>query len=92
MAAKNDKWMMFRNYMHNELGITKEDIKEWIQDAIHQEIENVVHQAYGKCDIQQEIRNTIYSSSCWHEDSFKDEVMKRAGECIADRLELTFKK
>jgi hypothetical protein len=31
MAGKNDKWSMFKNYMHNELGITKEDIREWIQ-------------------------------------------------------------
>ena len=28
MASKNDKWSMFKNYMHNELGITKEDIRE----------------------------------------------------------------
>lgn len=34
MAGKNDKWLMFRNYMINELGITKEDIREWIQDAV----------------------------------------------------------
>lgn len=33
MAGKNDKWLMFRNYMINELGITKEDIREWIEDA-----------------------------------------------------------
>ena len=33
---------MFRNYMANELGITKEDIREWIMDAVHQEVEQVV--------------------------------------------------
>ena len=27
MASKNDKWSLFKNYLHNELGITKEDIK-----------------------------------------------------------------
>ncbi len=26
MASKNDKWVMFRNYMANELEITKEDV------------------------------------------------------------------
>lgn len=23
MAGKNDKWVLFKNYMHNELGIPK---------------------------------------------------------------------
>ena len=30
MSGKNDKWSMFKNYMHNELGITKDDIREWM--------------------------------------------------------------
>lgn len=34
MASKDDKWVMFRNYMHNELGITKEDIRKWIDDSV----------------------------------------------------------
>lgn len=27
MSEKNDKWTMFKNYIHNELGITKDDIE-----------------------------------------------------------------
>lgn len=26
MSEKNDKWTMFKNYMHNELGITKDEL------------------------------------------------------------------
>ncbi len=37
MATKDDKWVMFRNYMHNELGITKEDIRMWINEAVKEE-------------------------------------------------------
>jgi hypothetical protein len=29
-----DKWIMFKNYMHNEMGITKEDIRQWIEEAV----------------------------------------------------------
>ena len=34
---KDDKWLMFKNYMHNELGITKEDIRQWIDDSVKNE-------------------------------------------------------
>jgi len=34
-----NKWLMFKNYMHNELGITKEDIRQWIQEAVQQQAE-----------------------------------------------------
>lgn len=26
MSEKNDKWTMFKNYIHNELGITKDEL------------------------------------------------------------------
>ena len=55
MACKNDKWVMFRNYMHNELGITKEDIAEWIQDAIRDEVKNVVSNAYGRLQSRRDL-------------------------------------
>lgn len=35
MASKNDKWSLFKNYLHNELGITKEDIREWLEEAVN---------------------------------------------------------
>ena len=32
--SDHNKWIMFKNYMHNELGITKEDIRTWTQEAV----------------------------------------------------------
>jgi hypothetical protein len=48
MAGKNDKWLMFRNYMINELGITKEDIREWIQDAVRIEAKKMAEDTFCK--------------------------------------------
>ena len=28
---------MFKNYMHNELGITKDDIRTWLREAVQQQ-------------------------------------------------------
>lgn len=48
MAGKNDKWLMFRNYMINELGITKEDIREWIQDAVRIEAKKMAEDTFSR--------------------------------------------
>ncbi len=91
MAGKNDKWVMFRNYMHNELGITKDDIKEWIQEAIHEEVKNVVSNAYGKCNIEGEIQNAIRGNRYWGSESLNNSVIEKAGKYIASRLEISVK-
>lgn len=63
MAGKDDKWVMFRNYMHNELGITKEDIREWIEDSVKQEVRAVIENRFKHWDLREitenEIRNLL---------------------------------
>lgn len=63
MAGKNDKWVMFRNYMHNELGITKEDIREWIEDSVKQEVRAVINGQFKSWNLREitenEIRNIL---------------------------------
>lgn len=87
MACKNDKWVMFRNYMHNELGITKEDIADWIKDAIKVEVKNVVANAYGSCNIEDFVRKEIYSDSFTFRNTVKDTVAK----VLSERIELNVK-
>lgn len=63
MAEKNDKWVMFRNYMHNELHITKEDIRGWIEDSVKQEVRAVIENRFKHWDLKEitenEIRNLL---------------------------------
>lgn len=59
MAGKNDKWSMFKNYMHNELGITKEDIREWIQEAVEMEARKMVDESFSKYSIKDRISREI---------------------------------
>lgn len=56
MAGKNDKWLMFRNYMINELGITKEDIREWIQDAVKIKAKKLAADTFARENPEQMIR------------------------------------
>lgn len=59
MAARNDKYMMFKNFMYNELGISKEDIRGWIQDAVHQEAKSLVYNTYNGFNIKEEVKYLI---------------------------------
>jgi 5-hydroxyisourate hydrolase-like protein (transthyretin family) len=59
---QNDIWSMFKNYMHNELQITKEDIQQWIKDAVTEESKRLVAQEYGKFDIAKGLERLIFDN------------------------------
>lgn len=67
MAEKNEKWIMFRNFMYNDLGITKADIREWIDDAIKDQAKLILDDTFKKTDIEylvkEEIKRALYNSS-----------------------------
>lgn len=67
MAEKNEKWIMFRNFMYNDLGITKADIREWIDDAIKDQVKLILDDTFKKTDInyliKEEIKKQLYNSS-----------------------------
>lgn len=90
MAGKNDKWVLFKNYMHNELGITKEDIREWINDAIREEVKNVVNNAYGSCNLENFIKNEIYDWNGWGKH-FKNVIIEEVGKQLAERITVEIK-
>lgn len=54
-----DKWTMFKNYMHNELGVTKDDIRAWIKEAVHEEAITLVNQQVGKFSVQDQINSIV---------------------------------
>ena len=55
----NDKYKMFKNFMFNELEITKEDIRMWVEEAVRDEARKIVHKTYGDFDVEREMRRVI---------------------------------
>ena len=63
----SDKYRMFKNYMYNDLGITKEDIKNWTKEAcqetslkfLQHEISDYQIEQYIKGAIDRQLRNMI---------------------------------
>lgn len=92
MAGKNDKWLMFRNYMINELGITKEDIREWIEDAVRIEAKKLAEDAFARENPEQMIRRIVYDSGYFKSNSFNRTVIEIAAKCLMERFDIVTKK
>lgn len=85
---KNDKWFMFKNYMHNELQITREDIQEWIKSAIEEEARRVISQEFGEFNIQNKI-SLICKEVNWYGDSgFNDKVIKEVAKALSEKIKI----
>lgn len=89
MSGKNDKWLMFKNYMHNELGITKEDIHEWIRDAVKEEAKNLVNQEYGRFSVKDAINKEIYETNWFGGKNLKDTVKQEVAKVLSERITIT---
>lgn len=90
MAEKNDKWLMFKNYMHNELGITKEDIREWINEAVEIEAKKIVNNTFKRVNPEVLIRKTIIDNDLFGKN-FNKTVIDATAKIIADKISICLK-
>ena len=52
----NDKYRMFKNFMYNDLGITKEDIKNWTNEAVKETARNYIENHIEEWDVKNLLR------------------------------------
>jgi len=81
-----DKWKMFKNYMHNELGITKEDIRQWIEDAVKEQAERMVKNEFDSFDVRDIVKKIITDDSYYGSKSLKREITDELGKQIMNRI------
>ncbi len=75
--ARNEKWLMFKNYMHNELGITKDDVEVWTRDAIKEVAEKYVKYHFTEDAVKKVVQDEIHGTrNPWRNSSVKDVVIK----------------
>lgn len=91
MATKNDKWSLFKNYLHNELGITKEDIRDWIDEAVRDEARKLVQQSFEKYSLRARIDDAIKDINLWGETNLKSAISKEVANRIFEKLEIKVK-
>lgn len=73
---KDDKWTMFKNYMHNELGITKDDIRSWIKEAAEEQANRLVEQEFGRFDVEGTFKRRIELEFQKYSSKLRDELVK----------------
>ena len=76
-----EKYKMFKQFMHNELGITKEDIREWVKESVREEAAKLIAKTYEDFDVKREIRDLINSP---YNSIRKDLLNACAAEIIKD--------
>lgn len=92
MAKSNEKWIMFKNFLHNELGITKEDIREWIKEAVHEEAERMVENTYDEFSTRKIIRSMLFDKETFFgRDTLQKEVRAEVASQLLKRLKIDIK-
>lgn len=84
---ENNKWLMFKNYMHNELGITKEDIRQWIDDSVREQAERMVKNEFNSFDTKNIVKRLIFDDKYFGSDSMKREITNELSKQLLEKFE-----
>lgn len=82
-----NKYKVFRNFMCNELGISKDDIKQWTMDSVAETARGLI----GQINIQEIVMREAKKSIGVHYGSISQEVVKAVASELSKQIELTFK-
>lgn len=82
-----EKYKMFKQFMHNELGITKEDIREWVKESVREEVAKMIAKTYEDFDVKREIRDLINSPY----NSFRKDLLNACAAEIIKDFKLVYK-
>jgi hypothetical protein len=82
----DNKWLMFKNYMHNELGITKEDIRQWIEVAVENEAERLVKHEFNNFDVHKVVQRIITDDNLFGSKHLKQEISQELARQILSKI------
>jgi hypothetical protein len=83
-----DKWLMFKNYMHNELGISKEDIRQWIEDAVQKQAEKLVNNEFKSFDVHRVVERVISDDKYFGSKNLKRDISQELAKQIMDKIKI----
>ena len=86
--AGNEKYKMFKQFMHNELGITREDIRDWVREAVRDEARKMIAKTYDDFDVRREFRDMLRTPY----DSLRKDIVGAAATEICKHVKLVVEK
>jgi len=75
--------------MHNELGITKEDIRKWIEDAVKEQAERMVKNEFDSFDVKTIVNKIVMSNSYYGSNSLKREITDEIAKQIMSKIKIS---
>lgn len=87
----NSKYKMFSNYMHNELEITKEDIKIWIKEAVEEIAYKMCKNEFDNFDVSKVVRNTLYKEDMYNSKYIREQIKNEIAQQLLSKFELSLK-
>ena len=82
----NNKWLMFKNYMHNELAISKEDIREWIDDSVREQAEKLVAKELSNFDVHKIVQTIITDKKYYGSMTLKRDIADELTKQLLERI------
>lgn len=91
MDDLREKYRMFTQYLHNELNITKEDIREWINGAVKDQVLSVVTSDNFKTLVNNYACKILLSHE-YGSTSMMDDIKREAIKHVSNKLDISLKK
>jgi len=88
---KRNNYKEFKNYVHNELKISKEEIQSIIKETVNDEINKLIGSQYFEHLIEKTVRNLIkeqFNFSNTFRDNVRGIVANEVGKQIASHMKI----
>jgi serine protease inhibitor len=72
--------------MHNELGITKEDIRQWVQDSVEEQAKKLVDKEFNNFDVHKVVQRIITDDQYFGSKNLKREISQEMTKQILERI------
>ena len=86
---KNEKWFLFKQFLHNELQISKEDVQHWVQEAVREEARILVERK--GFDVDQVIKSIAFEKEYWGRETLRKELKQIIADKVAASIDITLK-
>jgi hypothetical protein len=87
----DEKWIMFKNYMHNELGITQQDIRQWIKESVDEVAKRMVNNEFDKFNVKQIVSQHITEDDGFYGRKLKERIIREVSKQLTKKFELKLK-
>jgi hypothetical protein len=84
-----DKYHLFTQFMYNELGISKDDIKQWVHDTVYEVASTYVENEFSRQSLDSRIQAII--SHRWSQKTVADDIKREVANVLVKNFDIVWK-